>query len=178
MDSQGNLYGTTRAGGANGNGTVFVINQDRTGRILYSFNSGTDGAYPVGGLVMDSHGNLYGTTAHGGLHGIGTAFIVSPSGTETILDSFSYGTTAASTPNGRLLMDKQGNLYGTTMYGGTYNQGTAFKLRPFTILHSFGGFPDGAYPTAGLIMDSEGNLLGTAYTGGPHRGGTVFEITP
>ena len=181
MDAEGNLYGTTREGGEYGNGTVFVVNPDGTEQTLHSFDksNGADGSWPDGGLIMDEQGNLYGVTLNGGSTGGGIAFSISPSGTETILHTFGGGPTDAAGPGGKLLMDAQGNLYGTTSAGGPFNQGTVYTLQPFSILHIFGGSGDGAYPVAGLAMGTNGNLFGTTYTGGSkHLGGTVFEIAP
>lgn len=123
MDSAGNLYGTTSAttfaGGINNLGTVFEISATGTETILHSFAGGTtDGAQPDAGLIMDSAGNLYGTTADGGTYGAGTVFKISANGTETVLYSFAGGTTDGAQPEAGLIMDSTGNLYGTTRSGG------------------------------------------------------------
>jgi uncharacterized repeat protein (TIGR03803 family) len=181
MDSAGNLYGTTEYGGANGCGcgTVFKIDAAGTETILHSFGGSPDGGEPYAGLIMDSAGNLYGTTMHGGANGGGTVFKLDAAGTETILYSFGANNTDGLQPLTGLVMDRAGNLYGTTYEGG-YGNGTVFKVSAAgteTILYAFGANPDdGYYPNAGLIMDSAENLYGTTvYSIGPGNG-TVFEI--
>jgi uncharacterized repeat protein (TIGR03803 family) len=181
MDSAGNLYGTTSKGGANQIGTVFRIEAAGTETILYSFGArANDGMDPLGGLIMDSAGNLYGMTSVGGSGGTGTVYKIDPSGTETILYSFGIGNTDGAAPYGGLIIDSGGNLYGTTTQGGAYFEGIVFRLSASgteTILHSFGASPtDGLVPTAGLIMDSAGNLYGTTGQGGVNVSGTVFKI--
>jgi uncharacterized repeat protein (TIGR03803 family) len=129
-DAEGNLYGTTRDGGALNIGTVFKLTKKGELTALYSFKgSPSDGAQPVAGLVMDKQGNLYGTTFEGGAYGNGTVFELSPSGSETVLYSFTGGTDG-SAPGASLVLDKQGNLYGTTPAGGAYGYGTLFKVVP------------------------------------------------
>jgi uncharacterized repeat protein (TIGR03803 family) len=187
FDSTGNLYGTTIQGGPAGDGTVFELSPTSGGgyteAVLYSFTGGSDGAVSTAGLILDSAGNLYGTTGNGGTSGYGTVFELSPAAgggyTETVLYSF----TGRSDPYAGLIFDSAGNLYGTTIQGGTDNIGTVFKLSPAsgggyteTVLHSFTYGSDGAYPYAGLIFDSAGNLYGTAQQGGPSGVGTAFEI--
>ena len=183
LDSAGNLYGTTRYGGADYYGTVFELPKgSATDTVLYSF-TGTngDGANPEAGLIMDSAGNLFGTTFNGGANDYGTVFEVTPSGTETILHSFGpSGIGEAGEPNGSLVMDSAGNLYGTTEDGGAHDYGTVFEVTPSgteTVLYSFTATNgDGAFPYAGLIMDSAGNLYGTTENGGADDYGTVFEL--
>ena len=182
IDTEGNLYGTTSEGGAYGytNGTVFKLTSSGTETVLYSFHGfgsqSHDGYYPLGGLIMDTAGNLYGTTAQGGTYDLGTVFKLTPSGTETLLYSFVGQPNDGARPYAGLITDKAGNLYGTTAQGG-YGFGTVFKVTPSgteTVLHRFLG--DGASPFAGLIMDENGNLYGTTYQG--RRGyGTVFELS-
>ena len=181
MDSAGDLYGTTTGGGANNGGTVFKISPNGTETILHAFAGGTtDGAEPEGGVIMDSAGNLYGTTAGGGAYDLGTVFKISPAGTETVLHSFVGGTTDGADPQAALIMDSAGNLYGTTVDGGANNDGTVFKISPAgteTVLRSFvGGATDGARPEAALVMDSAGNFYGTTQSGGTYHGGTLFTI--
>ncbi len=181
MDGAGNLYGTTMSGGANGRGTVFKI-ASGTETVLYSFGaSATDGTQAESDLIMDSAGNLYGTTPGGGANGHGTVFKIGASGTETILYSFGANATDGQAPFGGLIMDSAGNLYGTTEGGGAHsNSGTVFKISASgteTVLYSFGAnAADGQYPTASLIMDSAGNLYGTTTAGGANGWGTVFLI--
>ncbi|MGH6841232.1 MAG: choice-of-anchor tandem repeat GloVer-containing protein, partial [Methylocella sp.] len=134
-DSKGNLYGTTRHGGASGNGTVFKLSPGGTETVLYTFTGGSDGALPSGGLIADSSGNLYGVTASGGASSDGgVVFKLSPSGTETVLYSFKGGSDG-SNPYSGLIADSGGNLYGTTELGGApgsgcggFGCGTVFKL--------------------------------------------------
>jgi len=129
-DSEGNLYGTARDGGASNDGTVFKLTKNGKFKVLYSFvGSPKDGAQPVASLVMDKQGNLYGTTFQGGAYGYGTVFKLSPTGTESVLYSFTGGADG-SEPVASLVMDKQGNLYGTTPDGGAYSHGTVFKVVP------------------------------------------------
>ena len=190
-DANGNLFGTTYLGGANGYGTVFEITNSAgvyssTPITVASFDS-NDGAYPFAGLVADAHGNLFGTTALGGANGLGTVFeIANNSGvyadTPTPLASFS-GSDGAN-PYASLIVDANGNLFGTTSSGGAYGYGEVFE-----IVNSSGGYigtpktlasfdnNHGASPYDGLIADANGNLFGTTYSGGADGVGTVFEIT-
>ncbi|MHB8455976.1 MAG: choice-of-anchor tandem repeat GloVer-containing protein [Acidiferrobacterales bacterium] len=200
MDSNGNLYGTTIAGGANNTGAVFKITPSGTETILHNFGpigTTSDGTGPsTSSLVLDGSGNLYGTTQNGGLYGGGTVFKITPSGTETILYNFP-GTSfpGSDFPVGHLAIDGSGNLYGTTQMGGSTGKGTVFEITPSgteTILYNFSGpVPGGGLgaPTIGLVMDSSGNLYGAANEAGFASGyglcGTtstptvvVFKLTP
>ncbi len=182
MDGAGNLYGTTAGGGTNGYGTVFTINAAGTESVVYSFKGGTtDGDSPFGQLVMDSAGNLYGTTSGGGANGDGTVFKITAAGTESVLHSFVGGTTDGQQPIAGLVMDSAGNLYGTTSFGGENDDGTVFKISAggtASILYSFkGGTTDGKVPDSGVIMDGAGNLYGTTSMGGANGDGTVYEIS-
>ncbi len=175
LDSSGNLYGTTQGGGSWINGTVFTLDTSGNLNVLHSFSGGNDGALPDAGLVLDSSGNLYGTTAGGGSAGYGTVFSLDTSSKNfNVLHSFS-GTDGAN-PFADLVLDSSGNLYGTTFGGGSGSGGTVFKLNtsgsPFAVLYSFSGGDDGGKPHAGLVLDSSGNLYGTTFGGY----GTVFEI--
>lgn len=196
-DAQGNLYGTTAGGGPylSSAGTVFKLSQKGIETQLYSFLGPPDGWSPVAGLVMDAQGNLYGTTVAGGTYwyaggnNCGTVFKVTPDGTETVLYNFTGGADGDS-PRAGLLLDAQGNLYGTTQEGGAYGGGTVFKLTPSgeqTVLYSFCSqayCTDGAGPVAGLIADAQGNLYGTTSGGGGNCfsssacQGTVFKLDP
>ncbi len=193
-DAAGNLYGTTVVGGPSGNGTVFKIDtsNQNTESVLYSFPSSdmnwTGGAFPYGGLVTDSAGNLYGTTSVGGTQGLGTVFKIDASGTESVLYSFKGGNDGR-VPQASLIVDSSGSLYGTTYDGGSSLNngsgfGTVFKIDTSgaeSVLYSFKGGTDGAYLYSGLVMDSAGNLYGTTYEGGSSLNngygfGTVFKI--
>ena len=186
-DTKGNLYGTTSNGGTYNNGTVFQLTPSGSEKILHSFNPSTqDGTIPFAGVIRDAKGNLYGTTCCGGAYQSGTAFKLTPSGTETILHSFSFDTADGYGPVATLVRDTQGNLYGMTPGGGTNRGGVVFELTPSgteTILHSFddSNTTDGYGPEAGLIMDGSGNFYGTTNAGGTEGAtsyGTVFEMTP
>jgi uncharacterized repeat protein (TIGR03803 family) len=194
FDGEGNVYGTTSAGGLANHGTVYMLTPNHSTEgwsetVLYSFQGGTaDGAKPIAGVVLDAEGNVYGTTSQGGTANLGTVFKLTPqsNGTwsETVLYSFQGGNDAAA-PNSTLAFDAAGNLYGTAG-GGSDGQGTLFKLMPSSggqwtesVLHTFTGGPDGGMPFGGVTIDSSGNMYGTASTGGLSvTGGTAFEITP
>jgi uncharacterized repeat protein (TIGR03803 family) len=189
FNSKGDLYGTTYGGVCNRRncpadpGIVFELTTKRTEKIVYRFTKAPDGEFPSAGLVMDSQGNLYGTTSSGGEYQYGGAvFEVSPKGVETILHSFTRGGPDGSGPNAALIRDSLGNLYGTTVFGGAYNNGTVFKITASgseSVLYSFAGGNDGAYPYGGLVTDSTGNLYGTTQQGGGNGYyGTIFELTP
>ena len=186
-----NLYGTTYGGGAYGYGTVFKLDPSGTETILHSFDfNGSDGYYPYASLVLGEKGILYGTTELGGAYGQGTVFEVKPTrdgSTAAILHSFDLNGTDGADPFATLILDKVGNLYGTTYAGGGYSSGAVFELAPSgteTILHSFDfNGSDGYYPNASLVLDGEGNLYGTTTYGGAYGCaedgcGTVFELTP
>lgn len=181
-DAKGNLYGTTGLGGQYSGGIVFKITPSGHEAIVHSFNLFTgDGGAPLGGsLILDSTGNLYGTTAVGGSLGGGIVFKLSPEGKETILYNFALGTSDGNQPFGSLLLDSSGNLYGGTLYGGTNNLGTIFKIdtsNQETILLNFSG-TDGAAPGGGLVEDSSGNLYGMTTSGGTDYYGTIFKLDP
>jgi uncharacterized repeat protein (TIGR03803 family) len=205
FDASGNLYGTTASGGNPGGfGTVFELSPTGGGNwtetVLYYFGAtSTDAIRPYASLIFDASGNLYGTTSAGGPYtndrGIsgGTVFELSPTGgglwSETILHGFGDNTDGLA-PYSTLIFDAFGNLYGTTLQGGTQNGGTAFELTPSaggswteTILLSFGNnHTSGIYPRAGLVFDAHGNLYGTTGNGGGgnvHQySGVVFELKP
>jgi uncharacterized repeat protein (TIGR03803 family) len=250
LDSAGNLYGTTVYGG-NGPctldacGTVYELTPKPNGlwteKILYNFTNAADGANPYFGLVFDTAGNLYGTTEYGGVDAGGTAFQLAPAGggtwtqsvihsfgsgsdtgfpegltfykgniygatsdggsragnvfelspatgggwNETILASFVYGSANPDMPNGNLVFDASGNIYGLSQ-GGSGLNGTVFELTPgqggtwdMTVLYNFNDLgTDGADPFGGLILDSLGNLYGVTQYGGAYSAGTIFEVKP
>ena len=128
-DTAGNLYGATLFGGTFNFGTVFKVDTTGAETVLHTFSAtGGDGAIPGGGLVRDRAGNLYGTTNSGGSSYFGTVFKLDPSGTQTILHTFSGSD--GSVPDLGLVRDSKGNLYGTTQYGGKYGGGVVFKVTP------------------------------------------------
>jgi len=175
----GVLYGTTEGGGSSDDGTIYSFSKG-TETVLHSF-SGSDGSYPFAGLVIDKSGTLYGTTIEGGSSGYGTVFAFSSSGTLTTLYNFTGGSDGGL-PYAGLVLDKKGNLYGTTYDGGSSSLGTVFKLniktKKETVLHSFTGGTDGEYPIYGyLLMDKSGNLYGITAEGGSYSEGTVFEVS-
>jgi hypothetical protein len=225
-DASGNIYGTTSYGGTGdcvllgikgGCGTVYEFSPPATKggawtyAILYSFKGGNDGYLPNGDLVFDSTGSLYGSTAFGGGKGTtcdpgyyqycGTVFkLTQPKTkggkwTEQVLHSFAGGTDGAN-PNGGLVLDKKGVIYGTTQIGGNQDCnfghgevgcGIVFELLPPTtkgrawgenVIHRFTGGNDGAGPDGDLIFDAKGSLYGTAATGGSRLNGVVFRLSP
>jgi uncharacterized repeat protein (TIGR03803 family) len=176
--TNGNLYGTTASGGANGDGAVFQFTTSGTPTTLHSFDS-TDGADPEAGLIQASNGNLYGTTASGGTYGDGTVFEISASGKLKTLHSFD--STDGEGPLAGLVQATNGDLYGTTCSGGANRVGTVFQITTggtLTTLHSFAGdTTDGSCPAATLVQAANGNLYGTTASGGSGNDGTFFQIT-
>lgn len=184
-DAAGNLYGTTFAGGPFNGGTIFSLDTAGTESVLYSFTGGSDGLNPFAGLVMDSAGNLYGTTSSGGHgscsggSGCGTVFEINTAGALTVLHTFKGGPSDGAEPFAGLAQDAVGNLYGTTVRGGTFGGGTVFKLDTTgteTVLYSFHRVPDGRFPAAVLVQDATGNLYGTTENGGAYGRGTIFKL--
>jgi uncharacterized repeat protein (TIGR03803 family) len=199
FDGAGNLYGATAGGGAHGGGVVFELVPQAGGgwteKWLHQFGQGTDGINPVGNLVFDSAGNLYGTTVQGGTYGEGTVFELIPQAgglwTEKVLHNFSNTGPDGAEPEAGVILDAAGNLYGTTLFGGTNRSrggyvGVVYELSPAgsewneTILYSFAQSRyDAAGPYGSLIFDATGNLYGTTTSGGRYFGdGTVFELSP
>lgn len=192
FDAAGNLYGTTELGGDRGLGVVFEMMRTSDGtwkeKVLHSFTGGKDGGLPVGGLIFDGAGSLYGTTMEGGGENCGggacgVVFQLTPSSNgkwrEKVLHSFT-GTIDGVFPNGSLVFDAAGNLYGTTEEGGgvvdcqglPYGCGVVFQLTPMsngrwteTLLHAFSGGEDGALPGPSLTLDGAGNVYGTTFGG-------------
>ncbi len=184
QDAEGNFYGTTYHGGGEDVGTVFKLNKNGSETPLHSFRTenGLDGYYPQAGLVLDAAGNLYGTTSQGGVGGSngGMVFKMDKAGTETVLHTFEESD--GWYPGfGSLLLDSQGNLYGTTEEGGADNYGVVFKIDSTgneSVLYSFTGGEDGSTPWAGLIKDRAGNFYGTTAEGGAYGYGVVFKLSP
>jgi uncharacterized repeat protein (TIGR03803 family) len=188
------LYGTTRYGGTNSNGTIFRISQSGSCTTLYFFAGFPDGANPVARLLSSSDGYLYGTTLSGGTNGYGTVFRINPSGVYTTIYSFVGHPNDGLAPLSPLVEGSDGYFYGTTFYGGTNDyccpagEGTVFRISPSgseTILHSFVGTPnEGEYPVGGLVQGSDGYFYGTTEAGGTSVNcgsggcGTLFRISP
>jgi uncharacterized repeat protein (TIGR03803 family) len=206
FDSSGALYGTAGGGGNSGNGTVYKLTPPSSGTVwnftlLYAFaGGGADGALPsYAPLIFDRSGALYGTTRSGGPcsgcgSGFGTVYKLTPPAppvtpgtpwTETVLHFFT-GFSDGNEPDGGVIFDAHGSLYGTTSQGGA-GWGTVYKLTPpakrttpesqwtKTVLHNFSAAPDGNNPYSGLIFDPHGNLYGTTSNGGSDAG-TVFQV--
>jgi uncharacterized repeat protein (TIGR03803 family) len=194
--TDGNFYGTTQLGGANGYGTVFKITPNGMLSTIYNFCSRSgcgDGREPYAGLVQGADGNFYGTTFYGGALGQGTVFEVTPGGALTVLHFFCVqsGCTDGANPQAGLVKGADGDFYGTTEFGGAngicdFGCGTVFKITPsgddLVWVYSFCSQPncaDGYYPEAGLVQGNDGNFYGTASSGGGDTGiGTIFKITP
>jgi uncharacterized repeat protein (TIGR03803 family) len=194
LDSAGNLYGTTSCGGTSNYGTVFRVDKYDTYSALYNFpepwmSAGCFGGPYPGSLTLDAAGNLYGSggggkgTCNGGFN-CGAVFKLDPSGNETVIRAFLYGKKGFF-PNLGLIRDASGNLYGTTVGGGTTGAGVVFKLDSAgneTVLYTFKRMPDGSEPHAGLIQDTAGNFYGTTVYGGngpgycPQGCGVVFKL--
>ncbi|MGA3351197.1 MAG: choice-of-anchor tandem repeat GloVer-containing protein [Candidatus Sulfotelmatobacter sp.] len=178
------LFGTTEGGGYLG--VAFKVGRSENGwreNVVHSFGQGTDGNEPIGGVVIDKAGNVYGTTLLGGTYGNGTVYQVTQSGVERVIYSFTGGSDAVN-PGAAVTLDAEGNLYGTTSFGGAYGDGAVYKLSPAgdrwkeTVLYSFRNLNDGQNPVGGLVLDKAGNLYGGTFDGGANGGGTVYELSP
>jgi hypothetical protein len=195
FDSGGNLYGPAASGGLPGCsgfgcGTIFQLSPSGSGwteQTLYSFHDSSDGSDPQGGVIMDAAGNIYGSTCCGNGTG-GTVFEVTPSGGNWAFNLlYSYNGTGLG-PQGKLVRDAAGSLYGASVFNGLFNEGVVFKLTPtsggwiYTAIHDFTGGLDGEWPEGGLVTDGNGIIYGTTYQGGSQgcdEGcGVVYEITP
>jgi uncharacterized repeat protein (TIGR03803 family) len=204
----GVLYGASSGGGqqqcmgyGGGCGLIFSMRPPRSvcasvacpwkETVLYQFDlaSRVDGSHPNGGLIFDASGNIYGTTQQGGMFGAGTVFQLTPSQggwTETVLYNFGQSPSDGMSPNGNLIIDRAGNIIGTTFGGGNPDClcGTIFQLThnasgwAETILHSFTLNPDGANPSGGLVSDAAGNLYGGTQDGGASLGGAEYQLMP
>jgi uncharacterized repeat protein (TIGR03803 family) len=186
----GNFYGTTTGGGAGGSGTVFKITPSGTLTTLHSFCTQancSDGSFPESGLVQAADGNLYGTTSDGALNNGGTFFRITPAGTLTTLYRFCAQLYCPDGlhPYAQLIQGADGNFYGTTEFGGTYDYGAIFKISPgggLTLLYSFCALAnclDGSIPDGQLVQAPDGTFYGTTISGGgPAYAGTVFRMTP
>lgn len=193
LDDSGNLYGTTLIGGG-GYGSVYQLAPSGSGWILNTltnFEQDGDGNEPIGGVILDAAGNLYGGTSGGGNNGGGTIFEMTDSGGNwTMTNLYELGPGVFGVV-ASLTMDAAGNLYGATYDEGTHGYGNVFKLTPsdggwiYTDLYDFTGGIDGAYPGGNVTLDANGNIYGTAGNGGAQQChgfyngcGTVWEITP
>ena len=192
FDAAGNAYGTTAAGGDFDFGTVFMLTPSGQQTVLYNFTGGGDGLDPHGGVILDSAGNLYGTTVAGGFGGLcagdgcGVVFELSPSNggwTETTLYSF-QGRNDGFGPGSGLVFDSAGNLYGTAPDGGAHSAGVVFQLSPTNtgwqqkVIHAFTGNQDGAVGSLGsLLLDAAGSLYGVTELGGTYGAGAVYKVS-
>jgi uncharacterized repeat protein (TIGR03803 family) len=192
IDKQGNVYGTTPTGGANGMGVVYQLRPNSTGgwalRVLHAFTGGNDGGTgSASRLMIDAAGNLYGVCTIGGAYGFGTVYKISP-----IQGKWQFTTLYAfkdqpdgALPYGGVIFDRAGNLYGTTYYAGVNDFGTVYKLTHSngswveSVLYSFKGGTDGASPISSLVADAAGNLYGTTSEGGAASCGcgVIFKLT-
>jgi uncharacterized repeat protein (TIGR03803 family) len=193
VNDKNDIYGATDLGGETNVGTIFELRGGKkqwSESVLHSFcaQSGcTDGSTPVGGLVADKSGDFYGTTYIGGSANDGVVFELSPSAGYSVLYNFCSQSNCADgqTPYAGLTLDKAGNLYGTTTFGGAYQGGALFELSGtmYNLLYSFcakDSCTDGLYPESTLIVDKSGDIFSTTENGGQYRydgyGGTVFEL--
>jgi uncharacterized repeat protein (TIGR03803 family) len=178
--TDGNFYGTTQEGGPSASGTVFKITSGGVETVLHSFTGGaTDGSYPYAALIQGIDGNLYGTTSNGGTSNDGTVFKITLGGVETVLHTFTGGTTDGSIPLAALVQGGDGNLYGTNSSGGASNSGNFIKITSTgteTVVYSFNSGSEGQSPV-GLIQASSGDFYGTTSNGGTSGNGTVFKVT-
>lgn len=194
LDSKGNIYGTTVEGGANGWGAVYELVSNGGGgyneETLYSFTDGSDGASPQAGVTLDSRGDIFGTNQGDGTNTFGAVFelVNNPAGvyTETTLHVFSNANSDGKAPESGVIMDANGDLFGTTEYGGgSANKGTVYELVYSSssgsyseqILYVFTGAADGYYPKAGILLDSSGDLFGSSQNGGSSSDGAIWELS-
>ncbi len=185
FDQQGRIYGTTTLGGSHQAGVVYRLVRQGEGWLLspiYSFRGQSDGAAPYAGVVFGPDGLLYGTTYEGGAEGYGTVFSLRPPASacqaalcpwvESVIYSFTGGAEGADPYYGALSVDRAGNIYGTTIAGGSTGNGVVFQLSRSgsgwteSVLWDFTGHGDGGYPVSGVIFDNAGNLYGTTSSGG------------
>jgi len=178
FDQSGNIYGTTPP-------NVYELvrsNGSYTFNLVFKFTNNDGGCCSFSNTLFDQAGNIYGTTYAGG-NGSGVVFQLMPGGggwTYNQVHAF-QGQTDGAEPEGNLIFDQQGNIYGTTPQGGAYNAGTVYEVTPssgaFSVLHTFYGTADEG-PTDAVIFDAQGNLYGTTYGGGSHSRGNIFKLTP
>jgi uncharacterized repeat protein (TIGR03803 family) len=177
----GYYYGTTQYGGAYSSGTFFRMAPSGKVSVLHSFiQDGVDGFQPVGNLMQDSAGNIYGTTSLGGSMYLGTIFRWSAAGIYSVVHSCQGAPNDCNQPYAPLVQANDGSLYGTSPFGGATDQGAAFRIDAtgtLTLLHSFNQV-DGVTPQWGLTLASDGNFYGSATQGGAYSGGALFRMTP
>lgn len=181
VDRAGNFFGATNRGGQFNRGTVFELTPEYAESVLYSFTGGADGGNPVGKLTQDAEGNMYGVTYAGGAAtaAYGTVFKITSAGVESVLYSFCQlaNCTDGARPAGALVLDSSGNLYGTTILGGTNNAGVVFKITPEgveSILEDLTIEADGGN---GAVVDKAGNVYVEIYSGGKSGQGSVMKLT-
>jgi uncharacterized repeat protein (TIGR03803 family) len=176
--TDGNWYGTTSTGGANGQGTVYKMTPAGVLTTIYSFDN-THGAQPRDPLVQGTDGLFYGTALYGGTIGYGVIFKITTAGKLTVL--YNFDTAHGGYPVSPLIQGNDGNFYGTAEDYGSVGGGVAFKVTPagaFTVLHNMNAGTDGETPLAGLVQASDGNFYGTNFGQGSGSVGTLFEMTP
>ncbi len=198
LDRGGNVYGTTYYGGLSylGYGVVFKLTRHGSNwiqSVLYDFTGGSDGGHPYGGVIFGPDGSLYGTAAGGGRVGQGVVFKLQPPATEcrsvacywteTVIYNFTGGADGGG-PQGNIVFDRAGYLYGTTLTGGIGGNGTVYELSPapgqwnWSAVQEFPNSSTGTEPANGVIFDQAGNLYGTTVSGGSNNDGVVYELTP
>jgi uncharacterized repeat protein (TIGR03803 family) len=181
LGANGNFYGTTSAGGANGDGTIFEINSTGKAKTLYGFAGAPAGSQFNGALVQAANGTLYGTTVFGGAYGAGSIYTLTSAGAFSTLYSFPNGVSGAF-PYAPLAQGVNTDFYGTAEQGGATDDGIIFSLTPggtLATLYNFVGGADQGRPLAGLLQASDGNLYGTTLgLNAPKDVGTIFKITP
>ncbi len=194
LGPDGNLYGTTVAGGGGscdgGCGVVFKLTNSSgawTESVIHSFTGGNDGSGPGSPVAFDARGNVYGTTPTGGANGMGVIYELMPNATGGwglhVVHAFTGGADGGQGSAGKLLIDAYGNLFGVCTVGGVNGFGTVYEVSPrqgqwqFTTLYAFKDQPDGALPYGAVVADKSGNLYGTTYYAGVNDQGTVYKLT-